>query len=215
MLLGDMAALRGHTTARVIRRPDKPPADEVRSLAEIPELFRRYFVNTLFDSTFVVLGILAATTAEASPNVDFVLGAIFSASLAIGVSSGVSVYEAEHTEGGIRLRRLERALLSPLDDTRISRDLRASRIAMAGVNFLAPIVVASITSFPLVLFHFGLLPSFFVAAGTSGVAGLSIIFVAGYSLGKLTHRSPWFKALRMSVVALLTFGGLLLLENVL
>ena len=182
-------------------------------MTEPSELFRRYFVNTLFDSTFVVLGILAATGAEPNPSVEFALGTIFAASLAIGVSSGVSVYEAEHTEGGIRLRRLERALLSPLADTVISRDLRALRIAMAVVNFLAPIVVASITSVPLVLFHFGFLPSFVAAAAAAGIAGISIIFAAGYSLGKLTHRKPWFKAIRMSLVALLTFAGLLALEN--
>lgn len=184
-------------------------------MAERGGLFRRYFVNTLFDSTFVVLGILAATSAEPTPNVDFALGTLFAACLAIGVSTGVSVYEAEQVEGTIRLRRLERAMLSPMEDTGISRELRATRIATAIVNFLAPIAVAGVTSVPLVLFRGGLLPSFSLAAAASGVAGVSIIFAAGYSLGRLTHRKPWFKAVRMSVVALLTFGGLLLLENLL
>jgi len=219
--------LRGvlRQTSRTGRRPSNVAQfeDQIKNrsmtsrkaLAEPSELFRRYFVNTLFDSTFVVIGILAATSAEPNPSVEFALGTVFAACLAIGVSSGVSVYEAEHTEGGIRLRRLERALLSPLADTGISRDLRALRIAMAVVNFLAPLAVASITSVPLLLFHFGILPSFSVAATASGIAGVSIIFIAGYSLGKLTHRSPWFKAIRMSIVALVTFGGLVLLENLL
>jgi VIT1/CCC1 family predicted Fe2+/Mn2+ transporter len=184
-------------------------------LAEPSPLFRRYFVNTLFDSTFVVLGILAATAAEPVPNVQFALGAVFAACLAIGVSTGVSVYEAEQTEGTIRLRRLERVMLSPMDDTDLSRELRASRMAIAIVNFLAPIAVAAVTSIPLAFFHLGLLPSFSVAAAASGIAGISIIFFVGYSMGKLTHRKPWFKAVRMSIVALLTFGGLVLLENLL
>jgi len=36
---------------------------------EPEELFRRYFINTVFDSTFVVMGILAATALvpEANP----------------------------------------------------------------------------------------------------------------------------------------------------
>lgn len=198
------------------RSSDKPPVDEVTSaLAEPSKLFRRYFVNTLFDSTFVVLGILAATSAEPSPNVDFALGTLFAACLAIGVSTGVSVYEAEHTEGTIRLRRLERAMLSPMKDTGISRELRAAGVATAVVNFLAPIAVAGVTSVPLVLFRVGLVPSFSIAAAASGFGGVSIIFAAGYSLGKLTHRKPWIKAIRMSIVALLTFGGLFLLQNLL
>lgn len=184
-------------------------------MAEPSPLFRRYFVNTLFDSTFVVLGILAATAAEPDPDVGFALGTVFAACLAIGVSTGVSVYEAEQTEAAIRLLRLERAMLSPMADTEISRNLRSLRIAIAVVNFLAPIAVAAVTSIPLVAFHFGLFPAFSTAAAVSGIAGVSIIFVAGYSMGKLTHRKPWVKAVRMSVVAIVTFGGLVLLENLL
>jgi len=184
-------------------------------LVEFADLFRRYFVNTLFDSTFVVLGILAATTAEPDLGLEFALGTMLAACLAIGISTGVSVYEAEHTEGELRLQHLERAMLSRLDNTRISRDLRISRISIAFVNFLAPLAVAGITSVPLVLFQVGVLPSFLVAAAVSSVTGIGIIFGAGFFLGKLTGRRPWLKAVRMSVVAALTFGVLLAIENLL
>jgi len=102
------------------------------------QLFRRYFINTLFDSTFVVLGILAATALSAEADVDLALGALFAASLAMGISTGVSVYEAEHTEGELRMRRLERAMLSPLKDTDVGREIRFARYAVSLVNFLAP-----------------------------------------------------------------------------
>lgn len=184
-------------------------------MPEPTELFRRYFVNTLFDSTFVVLGIIAATTAEPNPSAEFALGTLFAACLAIGISTGVSVYEAEQTESEIRLRRLERAMLSRLDNTGISRDLRTSRTAVAFVNFLAPLVVAGVMSLPLLLFVYGVLPTFQVAAAASSVLGVAIIFSAGYYLGRLTGRNPWIKASRMSVVALLTFGALLAIENLL
>jgi VIT1/CCC1 family predicted Fe2+/Mn2+ transporter len=187
-----------------------------RAILEEPtQLFRRYFVNTVFDSTFVILGILAATTAEPALSVDFALGTMFAASLAIGISTGVSVYEAEHTEGELRLRRLERAMLSPMGNTEISRGLRASRLAISGVNFLAPLIVASITSIPLLLFRAGWLGDFFAASLVSSVLGISIIFGAGYFLGYLTGRPPWRKAVRMSAIALLTFAALLLLERTL
>jgi len=179
------------------------------------QLFRRYFINTLFDSTFVVLGILAATALSAEADVDLALGALFAASLAMGISTGVSVYEAEHTEGELRMRRLERAMLSPLKDTDVGREIRFARYAVSLVNFLAPLVVAAITSTPILLFRAGLLPDLATAASLSGALGVGIIFGTGYFLGGLTGRHPWKKAVRMSAVALLTFGALVLLERVL
>lgn len=184
-------------------------------LEEPTQLFRWYFINTIFDSTFVILGILAATTAEPNLSVEFALGTMFAASLAIGISTGVSVYEAEHTEGELRLRRLERAMLSSMSDTDISRGLRASRLAISGVNFAAPLIVASITSIPLFLYRAGWLGDFLAASIVSSVLAIGIIFGAGYFLGHLSGRKPWRKAIRMSAVALLTFAALLVLERTL
>lgn len=187
----------------------------MKSFFETAELFRRYFVNTLFDSTFVVLGILAAATAEPIPDATFAVSAIVSASLAIGISTGVSVYEAEHTEGEIRLRRLERAMLSSMRNTQIARRLQSSRLAVAGVNFLAPIFVALVTTIPIFAYQARLLPDFVFASAVSSGLALCILFAAGYYLGKRTGRRPWRKATRMTVVAILTFAGLIAVQNLL
>lgn len=177
------------------------------------QLFRRYFVNTLFDSTFVVLGILAASAFSTRPNIDLALGAIFGACLAIGISTGVSVFEAEHTEDEIRLRRLERAMLTRLRETEVGERIRATRWATALVNFLAPLFVAGVTGAPIFLYSAGILKDFIVAAGLSSALGMGIIFVAGYHLGSLIGRKPWRKAIRMTVVAVLTFLALVTLER--
>lgn len=181
---------------------------------DLSELFRRYFVNTLFDSTFVVLGILAAAVFSGELAVGATLDVIVAACLAIGISTGVSVYEAEHTEGEIRMDRLERALLSPLKGTEVDRRVRASRYATAFVNFLAPLVVATVTGTPLFLYDIGLIREFYVAAWASSILGVGIIFAAGYYLGTLSGRRPWVKGFRMSVVEVLTFLALILLERV-
>lgn len=181
---------------------------------DLSELFRRYFVNTLFDSTFVVLGVLAAAVFSGDLGVDVTLDLIFAASLAIGISTGVSVYEAELTEGELRLHRLERALLSPLKDTDVDRRIRRSRYATAFVNFLAPLFVAVVTGTPLMLYEAGVLHDFVFAAWVSSSLGLAIIFATGYYLGSLSGRRPWVKAVRMSIVAALTFLALVFLERV-
>ncbi len=179
------------------------------------ELFRRYFVNTLFDSTFVVLGILAASAFIPDGKADVVLGAIFAACLAIGISTGVSVYEAEHTEDEIRLNRLERAMLSPLRETEVGEGLRGSRFATSFVNFLAPLAVAAVTGTPILLLKAGIVAELVTAATISSALAIALIFATGYYLGTLTGRRPWRKAVRMSIIAILTFGGLLLLDRLL
>lgn len=185
-----------------------------QALAAKPhELFRRYFINTLFDSTFVVLGILAAAAFVPDPNPEIAVGAIFAACLAIGISTAVSVYEAEHIEAEIEMRRLERAMLSSMQDTEIERRTRASAYAVAGVNFMAPVFVAIIMGTPLLLYEAEIIGDFRLAAMLSSVLGISIIFAAGYYLGALGRTRPWLRAVRMSVIALLAFGALVLFEQ--
>jgi len=180
---------------------------------EPQELLRRYFINTLFDSTFVVLGILAASAFVADANPDVAVGTLFAACLAIGISSAVSVYEAENVETEIEMRNVERAMLSSMEDTAVERKARASAYAVATINFFAPVFVAIVMGTPLLLFDAGVIGDFGTAAMISSILGICIIFVAGYYLGTLGRKRPWLRAVRMSVIALLAFGALVLFEQ--
>jgi len=182
---------------------------------ELSELFRRYFINTLFDSTFVVLGILAASAFVPNANPEIAMGTIFAACLAIGISSAVSVYEAEHVEAEIEMRKIERAMLSSMQDTDTERRTRAAAYAVATVNFLAPVFVAIVMGTPLLLYEVEIIRDFHMAAALSSVLGICIIFAAGYYLGSLGRKRPWLRAVRMSVIALLAFGALVLFEQLL
>jgi len=182
---------------------------------ELSELFRRYFINTLFDSTFVVLGILAASAFVPNANPEIAVGTIFAACLAIGISSAVSIYEAEHIESEIEMRKVERAMLSSMEDTELERRTQASAFAVAAVNFLAPVLVAIVMGTPLLLYEVEVIRDFRTAAIVSSVLGISIIFAAGYYLGALGRKRPWLRAVRMSVIALLAFGALILFEQLL
>ncbi|UCE80790.1 MAG: hypothetical protein JSV94_06535 [Methanobacteriota archaeon] len=185
-----------------------------RAIAEKPQdLFRRYFINTLFDSTFVVLGILAAAAFVPEPNSDIAVGAIFAACFAIGISTAASVYEAEHIEAEIEMQKLERAMLSPMHDTEVERTTHASVYVVAAVNFMAPIFVSVIMGTPLLLYEVDVIRDFRLAAMISSLLGISIIFAAGYYLGRFGRARPWLRAVRMSVVALLAFGALILFEQ--
>ena len=182
---------------------------------EPQELLRRYFINTLFDSTFVVLGILAASAFIPDANPEIAVGTVFAACLAIGISSAVSVYEAEHVETEIEMLKVERAMLSSMEDTAIERKARFSAYAVATVNFFAPVFVAIVMGTPLLLFDAGVIGDFGAAAMLSSILGIGIIFGAGYYLGTLGRGRPWLRATRMSVIALLAFGALILFDQLL
>lgn len=182
---------------------------------EPQQLLRRYFINTLFDSTFVVLAILAASAFVPDADPEIALGALFAACLAIGISTAVSVYEAEHVETEIEMQKVERAMLSSVEGTEIERKARVSAYAVATVNFFAPVFVAIVMGTPLLLFEGGFIGDFSVAAALSSVLGIGIIFSAGYYLGTLGRGRPWLRAVRMSVIAVLAFGALILFEQLL
>ena len=189
------------------------PLRRLRLAYDPSELFRRYFINTLFDSTFVFLGIVAASAIlPDQPNMKVTLGLLGAAAIAVGVSSGVSVYEAERLEAEIRIAKLERAMLSELKDTDIHRTLRLFRTVLSLVNFGAPLLVFALTATPLALNLLVGWPSARAAAESSIAIAIAVVFTAGYILGKVAGRSPVRQALRMSLAAVATFLLLLAVD---
>jgi hypothetical protein len=61
-------------------------------------IIRRFFTNTLFDSTFTLLGIVVG----ANVNLKVVMITMATSSLALGISAGISVYEAESLESEMK-----------------------------------------------------------------------------------------------------------------
>src|SRR4030066_206146 len=95
------------------------PWKSLRGLNVGPSL-RRFFVNTLFDSTFMLLGVIIGSAFSDNPDIEVVVGTMITTSLALGISTGVSVYEAENLERGIRISQIEKAMIRNLDETVIS-----------------------------------------------------------------------------------------------
>jgi predicted membrane protein (TIGR00267 family) len=174
--------------------------------------FRRYFVNTIFDSTFVAMGIVIGASLAPDTSVRTVVSTMMATSLALGISTGTSVYEAEKVEADIRLRELERAMLTKLSGTDAKRALDISRYLVVFVNVSAPPVVFGLTSAPFLLAG-SLLFNAFPAALISIAISISVLFVVGAYLGKLSGGSSWLKGLRMALLGLGTFAAIWLLQS--
>lgn len=117
---------------------------------DVGPIIRRFFINTLFDSTFVLLGIVvgAAFAADASLNVVFVT--MVASSLALGISTGVSVYEADSLERERKITELEKALFMDLRNTRIEKTARSITMLTATINFLTPFLSCAVMILPFV-----------------------------------------------------------------
>ncbi len=184
-----------------------------RQAYEPSELFRRYFINTLFDSTFVVLGIVAATALVANFDTHVLLVTLIAAVMSIGISTAASVYEAERLEAQIRMAKIERAMLTDLKDTDVARSLRVFRLLVSLVNFAAPLLVLAVTTLPLALNTVFGVPAKDRAAELSVLLAIALVFVTGFALGRVAKVSPLRQGLRMTIAALATFLLLAFLER--
>jgi predicted membrane protein (TIGR00267 family) len=164
-------------------------------------ILRRFFINTLFDSTFTQLGIIIGSAFAMNPDLRLIIGTLVTSSVALGISTGVSVYESETLERERKVSELEKAMFRELEDTVLTENYRTYAIVLSAVNFFTPLVCCGILIVPLILAGLQLL-SLLTASWISVALALGILFVAGSYLGRLGKQNPLVKGLRMAV-----FGG--------
>jgi predicted membrane protein (TIGR00267 family) len=172
------------------------------SLPETWPSIRRYFVNTMFDSTFVMLGIIIAGAFNDSPHLSVVIATILSSAVALGISTGVSVFEAENLEQGRRIDEIEKAMLRSMEETHIGRSSRSSIYLIALVNFMAPIVTGTVILAPFLIFS---ALDIRTAAWTAVGLAITLLFMTGYFMGRAGKRNPWVQAVRMGLVGVGAF----------
>jgi len=165
---------------------------------------RKFFINTLFDSTFVLLGIIVGSAFVASPELKIILGTMLASSLALGISTGVSVYEAESLGQEMELKEIEKAMLAELHHTQVAKSMQATTIVISIVNFLTPICICGITITPFLLALVGIL-KISTAAWISILTALATLFAAGFYLELGSKRSAIFKGIKMAAFGVLAF----------
>jgi predicted membrane protein (TIGR00267 family) len=177
----------------------------LKRVREIGPILRRFFINTLFDSTFTLLGIIIGSAFIAVPDLRLLIGTAITSSLALGISSGVSVYESETMERERRIVELEKSLFLDLENTVITEHYKTYALILSLVNFLTPLVCCVLLLIPFVLSLFHLL-EVTVASWISVALALSLIFVAGTYLGRGGKMNPLLKGLRMVFFGVVAFA---------
>jgi predicted membrane protein (TIGR00267 family) len=179
---------------------------------DVGPIFRRFFINTLFDSTFILLGIVVglAFAGHATPRV--IIVTMITGSIALGISTGVSVYEGEKIERERKISKLEKALFMDLSGTKIERTAKTVIVLAALINFSTPIISCIVTMLPFVLADMGVL-DIGVASFSSIALALATLYLAGFYMGRFGKRNPLLVGLRMIGFGLIAFIVGLLLQS--
>jgi len=175
---------------------------EAMSLPETGPALRRYFVNTMFDSTFAVLGIIIGSALSFDADKGLVVATIITSCVALAISTGTSVYEAETLEQSRRMDEIGRAMLRPVEETNLGKASKASAALIALFNSIAPLVSGAIIVSPFLLLDEGTL---LVAAEVAIALAIVLLFITGFIMGRISEKNPWWKGLRMALVGLGAF----------
>ena len=166
-----------------------------------------YIINTLFDSIFTILGIVVGGAFGSVIDIRAIIGTIVIASISLGVSSGVSVYEAETIQEERRINKIEEAFLTDLENTLITEESNLVTILSATLVFFTPLLTCVTTLVPFLLVNFGIIGinrSIIYAV----ILGLLLLFITGLVFG---GERRLLKGFRMTVLGGLVFLiGLLL-----
>ena len=168
-------------------------------------IIRRFFINTLFDSTFMLLGIIVGSAFAGDAGLNVIIVTMLTTSLALGISTGVSVYEAESLEQERKIADLEKALFTDLQDTSIQKTAKYTIIIATLINFATPLFSCAVTITPFVLVGMGIL-HLDIAGWISIALALSTLFIAGVYMGRMGKTNPYKKGLRMVAFGVLAFA---------
>jgi len=165
---------------------------------------RRFFINTLFDSTFMLLGIIVGSAFAVNAGLNIIIVTMLTTSIALGISTGVSVYEAESLEQERKISDLEKALFTNLEDTSIQKTAKYTILLATLINFATPLFSCAVTVTPFILATVGILHTDIAGWVSVGLA-LGTLFCAGVYMGRVGKTNPYKKGLRMVAFGVLAF----------
>ncbi|WP_165874867.1 VIT1/CCC1 transporter family protein [Natrarchaeobius oligotrophus] len=184
--------------ARIARLRRVLEKEDVRSIS------RRYFIANGFDGTLTSIGVVVGAYLS---GIDDGLTAVaigVGAAVGLGTSGVWSVWEIERAEARAERHRLERAMLTELEDTRVQREGRAAQIVHAVASASGPLLAITLTLVPLALE--GIVFTMLEAVIASIVVGILILSTFGVYLASISRQRWYVAAVRMGLAGLVVAG---------
>jgi predicted membrane protein (TIGR00267 family) len=152
----------------------------------------------------MLLGIIVGSALAGHAGLNVIIVTMLTTSIALGISTGVSVYEAESLEQERKIADLEKALFTDLTDTSIQKTAKSTILLATAINFATPLFSCAITVTPFVLAFIGILQRE-IAGWVSVALALGTLFGAGVFMGRVGKTNPYKKGLRMVAFGVLAF----------
>ena len=167
------------------------------------DIVRRYFVVNGFDGALTMLGLIAGFSFSTPADLSVIINACLGAAIALGMSGMSSAYVSEVAERKLALEKLEGAMIADLQDSAHGEAARVVPWVVAAVNGLAPLLISLLILLPLWLANQGVYQPI-SPLSTAFIIALTLVFLLGVFLGKITGVS-WFRSgLQTSFLAALT-----------
>jgi len=171
-------------------------------ISEVAPISRRYFIMNAFDGATTILGIVIGAYAAEITNESWVIWSGLGVSLAMGLSGFVGAYMTEEAEREKKLNALEKSMLTELKDSVVGKASRFASLWAGIVDGVSPALTALVCLTPFFLSSHGLFSINFAIQLSVAIA-LSIMFLLGVFLGKISNRNMFFHGAKMLFVGLI------------
>ncbi|EMA23933.1 MULTISPECIES: VIT1/CCC1 transporter family protein [Haloarcula] len=167
---------------------------------DVLAISRRYFISNGFDGTLTCIGIIVGAVLSGVSDGSTVIKIGLGAAVGLGTSAVWSVWEIERAETRAEIRRIERAMLKDLDDTRVQRDQSGARFVHAMMSGLGPLIGVLIPLTPFVVA--GTVVTMVEAALISVGLGIGVLGAFGAYMGSISGQRWYVAAARMGLAGL-------------
>lgn len=167
---------------------------------DVSSLSRRYFVANGFDGTLTSIGVVVGAFLAGTEDGLAIIGIGLGAAIGLGTSGIWSVWEIERAETSRERDKLESAMLTSLEDTQYSRDLRSEQIIHALSAASGPVIGVCITLVPF-LFE-GTVLSMLQAVVLSIALGVLLLATIGAYMGSISKQRWYVAAIRMGLAGI-------------
>ncbi|AXR76391.1 VIT1/CCC1 transporter family protein [Natrarchaeobaculum sulfurireducens] len=185
----------GRRLARLRRVLEK---EDVRSIS------RRYFIANGFDGTLTSIGVVVGAYLSGIDEGLTVVAIGLGAAVGLGTSGVWSVWEIERAQALAEQERIEQAMLTELEDTRVQREHRAAQIVHATASATGPILAILLTLSPLVLE--GVVFTMAQSVLASIAVGVAILAAFGIYLASISKQRWYVAAVRMGLAGIVVAG---------
>jgi predicted membrane protein (TIGR00267 family) len=178
---------------------------------DVRAISRRYLVSNGFDGTLTAIGVIIGAVLSGVPGGFTVIKIGLGAAIGLTTSALWSVWEIERAETRAEILRMEQAMLTDLDDTRIEHEQRGARVVHAVASGLGPLIGILV---PLTPFLFEGSVFTMAEAAIAGVGlGVLILGTFGAYMGSISGQRWYVSAARMGLAGLVVAGISVLLPG--